>query len=368
MMDRREFLRTAGLSIASVQLGLVGAKAAEATESSWQSFEITTHIEVLKPSGVTRIWIPLPSPLATEFQRPLGNQIDCPAGVARTVIDQARALAFASCEISGGRTPGLTVVSRAATRNRSVDIARTVARTATAHHASTESLKPWMAASDGNSGNDIVHRKALEITRDAHSDMEKARAIYEWIVVNTYRNPKTRGCGRGDIRYMLESGDLGGKCADLNALFVGLARAAGLPARDAYGIRVAPSDLGYKSLGASSPTITKSQHCRAEVYVREYGWIPVDPADVRKVMLEEPPGNLPLTDEKVAAARTRLFGSWEMNWIAYNFANDVQLPGARFGRLPFFMYPQAETADGRLDCLDPDAFRYSITAQRLASS
>ncbi len=361
MMDRREFLRTAGLSLASAQLGLACAGAADPSPSAWQSFEITTHIEILNPSGVTRIWIPLPSPVATEFQRPLGNQIDCPAGVARTVIDQARALAFASCEISGGRTPALTVVSRAATRNRSVDIARAGA----APHAPVESLKPWLAANDSN---DIVHRKALEITRGAHSDKDKARAIYEWIVVNTYRKPKTRGCGRGDIRYMLESGDLGGKCADLNALFVGLARAAGLPARDAYGIRVAPSELGYKSLGASSSTITKSQHCRAEVYVRDYGWVPVDPADVRKVMLEEPPGNLPLTDEKVAAARTRLFGSWEMNWIAYNFANDVQLPGARFGRLPFFMYPQAETADGRLDCLDPDAFRYSITAQRLASS
>jgi hypothetical protein len=29
---------------------------------------------------------------------------------------------------------------------------------------------------------------------------------------------------------MLESGDLSGKCADINALFVGLARACGPPA------------------------------------------------------------------------------------------------------------------------------------------
>ena len=48
-----------------------------------------------------------------------------------------------------------------------------------------------------------------------------------------------RGCGVGDIRAMLETGNLGGKCADLNALFVGLARAAGIPARDVYGVRVA---------------------------------------------------------------------------------------------------------------------------------
>jgi transglutaminase-like putative cysteine protease len=81
----------------------------------------------------------------------------------------------------------------------------------------------------------IVKATAYQITSGAKTDVEKARAIYEWIVENTFRDPKTRGCGRGDIRFMLESRDLGGKCADLNALYVGLARAAGLPARDVYG-------------------------------------------------------------------------------------------------------------------------------------
>ena len=146
---------------------------------------------------------------------------------------------------------------------------------------------------------------------------------------------------------MLESKDLGGKCADLNALYVGLARAAGLPARDVYGIRIAKSELGYKSLGASSENITKAQHCRAEVYIGSYGWVPVDPADVRKVVLEEPPGNRPLDDEMVKKARARLFGSWEMNWMAYNFAHDVALPGSTGAPVGFLMYPQAETSDGR---------------------
>ncbi len=148
-----------------------------------------------------------------------------------------------------------------------------------------------------------MKQAALKITSGARDDADKARAIYEWIVENTYRNPKTRGCGIGDIRFMLESGDLGGKCADLNALCVGLARAAGLPARDVYGIRVAQSQLGYKSLDVSSANVTKAQHCRAEVYLNHYGWVAADPADVRKVMLEEPPGNRPLADEMVKKAR-----------------------------------------------------------------
>jgi hypothetical protein len=67
----------------------------------------------------------------------------------------------------------------------------------------------------------------------------------------------------------------------------------------------------------------------------------------------------------VVAARKALFGAWEGNWLAYNFAHDVQLPGAKGPALEFLMYPQAETASGRLDCLDPDTFKYSITSKEV---
>ena len=85
-------------------------------------------------------------------------------------------------------------------------------------------------------------------------------------------------------------------------------------------------------------------------------------------MLEEPPGNRPLDDKMVKRARARLFGSWEMNWMAYNFAHDVALPGSSGTPVAFFMYPQAETADGRLDSLDVDGFKYEITSTETASA
>jgi transglutaminase-like putative cysteine protease len=196
--------------------------------------------------------------------------------------------------------------------------------------------------------------------------MAKARAIYEWIVDNTFRDPKVKGCGVGDIKTMLETRYLGGKCADLNALYVGLARAAGLPARDVYGVRCADSAT-FKSLGKSGD-ISKAQHCRAEVYLTGYGWVPVDPADVRKVVLEEKPGgSIPLTDPAVLKARARLFGAWEMNWLAYNYAHDLKLPSATGKALPFLMYPQAQTDEGRKDSLDPATFRYTITAKEITA-
>jgi transglutaminase-like putative cysteine protease len=260
--------------------------------------------------------------------------------------------------------PALKVVSRFATRDRSVDLAGP----GSAPSEDPKVLKLNLAATDLIPTDGIVRTTAQEITRGMKTDVDKARAIYEWVVDNTFRNPKTRGCGIGDIKSMLETRNLGGKCADLNALYVGLSRAAGVPARDVYGVRVAGSKHGYKSLGTSSEVITRAQHCRAEFYAQGHGWIPVDPADVRKIVLEEPPGNLAVTDEKVQRMRRMLFGAWEMNWLAYNYAHDLQLPGSKGPKVAFLMYPNGETAAGRLDELDPDAFKYSITSRELRSA
>jgi transglutaminase-like putative cysteine protease len=255
------------------------------------------------------------------------------------------------------------LVSRFSTRDRALD----PAGPATGATLSASERAAWLEPTELLPTDGIVRETALDITRDARTDLDKAHAVYEWIVENTQRDPKVRGCGVGDIRAMLETGNFGGKCGDINALFVGLMRAAGVPARDVYGIRVADSKLGYKSLGKSGD-ITRAQHCRAEFWLAGHGWMPVDPADVRKVVLEEN-GGLPLNDAKVEAARKRLFGSWEMNWLAYNYAHDVKLPGATRGPVGFFMYPNAEVAESgrfeRIDSLDPENFRYTITVREI---
>lgn len=360
-MNRRDFLHTMGAASASFSFPNAGTLfAARSTSTDWRTFEVTTRVEVLKPSGATRVWVPAALTSETLFQKTLANTFEAEGGTARIIHSKEDALGIIAAEFPAGVRPVLSATSRVATRDYAVDLSAPAGRNE--NHADLEHfLRPTkLLPTDG-----IVKVTATEITKGAKTDVEKARAIYEWIVDNTFRNPKTRGCGTGDIRFMLESKDLGGKCADLNALYVGLARAAGLPARDVYGIRVAKSDLGYKSLGASSETITKSQHCRAEVYLGGHGWVPVDPADVRKVVLEEPPGNRQLDDEMVKKARTRLFGSWEMNWMAYNFAHDVLLPGSSGASLGFLMYPQAETNQGRLDSLDPDNFKYEITSHEI---
>lgn len=360
-MHRRDFLRLAGLSTSGLVLPAAFTSAfAQSPADRWRTFEVTTRVEVLHPAGRTRVWLPTPLTIDTPYQKSLGSTFRAEGGDGKAMSDPAWGLGVVWAQWEDGAKPVLTMVSRVATRDIAVDLSRPGSI-----RGDRAELARYLEATEYLPTDGIVRKTAMDITKGARDDVAKARAIYDWICESTSRNPKTRGCGTGDIKYMLESGNLSGKCADLNALYVGLARAAGLPARDVYGIRVAKSAHGYKSLGAGTENITKAQHCRAEVFLTGHGWVPVDPADVRKVILEEPPGNLPMGDEKVVKARERLFGSWEMNWLAYNFAHDVDLPGATKGKVAFLMYPQCETAEGRLDCLDPDHFKYQITAREI---
>jgi len=362
-IDRRELLTGAAAAAAAAALPTTvsAAGAFAPSPGAWRTFEVVTRIEIAGPGA--QAWVPLPAVNEADWFRSVASTWTTNAARAERMRDQDSGaemlhLVWAASEAS----PLAEVKSRIATRDRAIDLeAPGHAAPLSAAERAANLAPTALIPIDG-----IVKETSDRITAGAESDVTKARAIYQWIVENTFRDAKVRGCGIGDIAAMLATGNLGGKCADLNALLVGLLRAAGVPARDVYGLRVAPSRFGYKSLGAASEIVTKAQHCRAEVHLAGFGWVPIDPADVRKVILEEPPGQLAIDDRKVVAARDVLFGAWEGNWVAYNFGHDVALPGSSGAKLPFLMYPQAETASVRLDCLDPDSFKYTIRASEIA--
>ncbi len=317
--------------------------AAATNAAGWRKLSATYEITLPTEGRAAQLWLPLPA--TTPWQR--AGEVNWSGSTTRATIvtlpgSDARVLraVFAG---EGARTLRATVA------------AETLDRAGPA--AAEADPAPFLAASASIPTDGIVAAKAAEIVGSRTEPADKARAIYDWIVDNTFRDPQTRGCGLGDIAYMLETGDLGGKCADLNSLFVGLARAAGLPAREWFGMRAADSAFS-PSLGRGGD-ITRAQHCRAEVFIAGQGWFPVDPADVRKIILEE---KVAVDSDRARLFRERLFGNWEMNWVAFNTARDFALPGG--GPLPtsYMMYPEAKLAGAWRDCFDPDGFAYRITS------
>ena len=324
----------------------------------WRTFEVTTRVDVLKTDGVTRVWLPVPS-VNSDWQKSENSSFSS-NGVTRLRTDSLQSVQMLYAEFPASvDKPYVEITSRVQTQNRAPS-----ANSPVIEDAAT--LKYFTRATALLPTDGIVKTTATKAIAGANTDLEKVRAIYDWIVANAWREPKVRGCGEGDIKTMLETGNLGGKCADINALFVGLCRSVGIPARDVYGLRLVPSAFGYKELSGNSANLKGAQHCRAEAYIKGQGWLAMDPADVAKVMRLETPEWIKSNQHPVVKpVYQALFGGWEGNWVAWNMAHDLSLPQSKGERLGFFMYPIGENNEGRFDSYAPDDFKYQISAREI---
>jgi transglutaminase-like putative cysteine protease len=351
-VNRRDFVKLACLAPALFSL----SPGAFAAPSRWRTFRLTYRVQLPEEGLPARMWLPLPAVGPTPYQMAMGSVWSGTAEKAAFTADRRYGAPIFYAEWNEGGPRKVEVVAQVRTADRSVPLDKALPPAPI-----PAEVRQFLRPTPHMPNDGIVREKARSITRGKTAPLEKARAIYDWVVDNTFRDPKVQACGTGDIKFMLESGNLGGKCADINSLFVGLARAAGIPAREAFGIRVAESGV-FKSLGRSGD-VSGAQHCRAEFYLAGAGWVPVDPADVRKAVLEE---KLDLADPKIIALRERLFGNWEMNWVAFNHARDFALePEAAAGPQNYFMYPYAEIGGKPHEGLNPLKFVYRVEAEEI---
>src|SRR5688572_2750793 len=74
-MQRRSFLQAgaaASLLGSLPRLGFAQQLPFDPKPSGWRTFEITTRVEILKPQGVSRAWVPLPS-VESDYQKVIGS-------------------------------------------------------------------------------------------------------------------------------------------------------------------------------------------------------------------------------------------------------------------------------------------------------
>ncbi len=151
---------------------------------------------------------------------------------------------------------------------------------------------------------------------NAHTDLEMARAIYNH-VVSTVKYDKTgKGWGRGDIYYACQ--ERRGNCTDFHAIFIGYARALGIPARFAIGFPL-PADRGEGRIAG--------YHCWAEFYAKGIGWVPIDASEAAKY----------------PSKREYFFGAHDENRVEFTKGRDVALtPRQKGDPLNYFVYPYTE--------------------------
>jgi len=322
----------------------------------WRSYDIRSTVTLTTYQGRARVWLPLVQYRDTPWERSLGHHWQGnfeTAGIYRDPVADMEV--FYADWPEGIAEPKLELVSQIATQDRHFDITR---RGATAER--TEILRRCLRATELVPNDGIVRKTAERAIGRVKDPLAQGKAIYDWVVENTTYNPLMKSISHANIGSLLENGQFSGRSIEISLLFVGLCRSIGIPARPAFGLRMDTSRL-FSSLGATGD-LNDAQHCRAEFYSPGYGWIPVNPSDVRKAIQSE---GLSSFDPKFTVFKKLLFGFWEMNWASFNAAQDVTLHGSSGNALPFLVRPVLETGDGRFADPASERFSYSVTAQRV---
>ncbi len=306
-----------------------------------RSVTVTVHVDLKAPAEAKRVrlWIPYPMSNATQSisnVRVTGNYL------AESILREGRYgnnILYAEW-LGPNRSRTLTLTFDAITRER-----------ITTDYVGRESplsrfeLNQFLQTDLSPASYEKIKILAKSITQDANSIIEKARAVYDWTTDNMYRNPEVKGCGFGVIDQLLDT--KGGKCVDIHSVFVAIARAADIPAREILGIRIPKGEKG---------DMTKAQHCWAEFFLPGYGWVVVDPADVTKITLEQK-----LSGQWLKPHKEYYFGAVDENRIAYGIGRNIILNPPQDGeRLNYFMYPYSE-ADGIP--LNEDLYGFNIGYQ-----
>lgn len=155
--------------------------------------------------------------------------------------------------------------------------------------------------------------EAKRVVRDDMTPIEKARAIYDH-VAGTIKYDKTgTGWGRGDAIHACDART--GNCTDFHSLYIGMARASGIPARFVMGFPVSEGVIAGEISG---------YHCWAEFYIEGMGWLPIDASEASK------------HPEKW----NDLFGGLDPHRVQFTVGRDIRIPSmGQSGPLNYFIYP-----------------------------
>ena len=164
---------------------------------------------------------------------------------------------------------------------------------------------------------DKVRALSAQVTKGARTPVEKARAIYDYTLANMKYQKTGDGWGNGSIIWACT--EKYGNCTDFHALFMGLSRAAGIPARFEIG----------RSVPAGSGEV-QGYHCWADFWSDGAGWIPLDASEAWKH----------------ADRRDYYFGHHDDDRFALSQGRDLVLPGMKGPPLNYFVNPYGELPDG----------------------
>ena len=318
----------------------VGAQTLPVTGQAVRTFDLVYETEVRNiPSGAGRVdvWIPLPQD--DPYQEIISQRVDTPYDwTVHTDPEYGNTMLHLSlADVDADvRTIPITLNFRVRRREH------------------VQSLQPgaevpappdqrWLQPDRLVPLDELIRNIAVEVTDGTETQLEKARAIFDYVVDTMVYDKSGTGWGQGDIYWACDAKT--GNCTDFHALFIGLNRAVGIAATFEIGFPLPPDRTAGQIEG---------YHCWAQFYLDGVGWVPVDTSEANK---------RPDT-------REYFFGAHDAHRVLFTVGRDITLrPPQQGPPLNYFIYPYVEVDGEAFDDVDhhfhfQDVMSASETVQR----
>jgi transglutaminase-like putative cysteine protease len=321
MNSRRNLVGAFALAAVVVVVIVRDFSASSKASSAARSFEFTylTRIpELPAEAKVSRIWIPLPQ--SDAYQTVSELRVESPF-IYSTHRDSEYGNEYAYLEVPATKVAGpaeVRVTFQVTRREHRVVLGANSA--ATDKRAEAGELQRFLQPDRRVPLAGTIAELSAKETHGMQDPMVKARAIYDYVIATMRYDKSGTGWGNGDAIWACTAKR--GNCTDFHSLFIGMMRAAGIPARFEIGFPL-PADQHAGTI--------PGYHCWAQFYVEPYGWIPVDASEAWK------------HPEK----KNYFFGAHDDDRVQFTVGRDIRLdPPQRGEPLNYFIYPYAEV-DGK---------------------
>jgi transglutaminase-like putative cysteine protease len=299
---------------------IYGRAAGSSAPAPERSFEFTYEVRVPAPAaeaGAVRVWIPVP--ISSAYQEISDLKIESPVPFTRTRdAEYGDSFAFFEQKADGA---GFDVTMHFNVLRHE----HRVSLTSVANHGAAPDpmLARFLQPDRLVPINGQIGELSKEQTQTGSDNLDKARRTYLY-VIKTMKYDKTGdGWGHGDAVWACTSKR--GNCTDFHSVFIGMLRAAGIPAKFEIGFPI-PAD----KTAADIP----GYHCWAEFYLDGVGWVPVDASEAWK--------HPELHDY--------FFGAHDANRVQFSTGRDIRLnPSQKGDSLNYAVYPYAEQGGKAFD-------------------
>ena len=321
MPSTKRFIVAAACIIPCLAIGntLIGPSISTPAERHFEFSYLAKIPAQPHDARILKIWIPLAQ--SDDYQSIEGLRMESPFAYARH-RDPQYGNEYLYLEIPAAKVaePAEIGVSfHAVRREHRVALDRNLHREHR-HAPETASLRRFLEPDRRVPLQGAIRDLSAQVTQGLSDPLAKARAIYNYVVANIRYDKSGTGWGNGDAIWACTAKR--GNCTDFHSLFIGMMRAAGIPARFEIGFPLPPDQHSGAIAG---------YHCWAEFYVESYGWIPVDASEAWKH----------------PERRDNFFGANDVNRVQFTIGRDIRFEPAQQGYpLNYFIYPYAEL-DGK---------------------